>query len=384
MIIKNARLFDSGRLVNIKILDGVIAKISEEYIFDADCAELDAGADIIAPGFIDLHVHLRDPGLIYKEDIKTGTLAAINGGFTSICAMPNTVPVTDTPEIIKYILDSPASCRVLPVAAITKAQEGKELTDFHALKRAGAISLSDDGKTVESAELMREALVKSRENNILIISHCEPEDEITRRDINLASDTGARLHIAHVSTANSVQAIADAKKSGLKITAETCPHYFSLTEQAVLKSGADAKMNPPLRTHADRTAIIDAIKSGVIDCISTDHAPHSPEDKMNGANGITGLETAFALGVTCLVRENHITLEKLIKLMSLNPAKIIGLDDKLGSIEEGKTADLVIFNIDERFIYDKNSSRSKSRNTPFHGFELYGRILYTICGGKLV
>jgi len=216
------------------------------------------------------------------------------------------------------------------------------------------------------------------------MSHCEPEDEITLRDVSLALETDTRVHIAHVSKKNSVKYIADAKKRGAKITAETCPHYFSLTDEAVLKSGADAKMNPPLRSHEDRESIIEAIKSGVIDCISTDHAPHSPEDKLNGVNGITGLESSFALGVTYLVKQGHITLEKLIELMSTNPAKIIGLDDKLGKIEKGKAADFAIFNIDEKFIFDKNNSRSKSRNTPFHGFELYGKILYTVYGGKII
>jgi len=428
IIIKNARLFDSGKLVHIKVLDGIIAKISENYIFNKNYEELDACGNFISPGFIDIHVHLRDPGLTYKEDINTGTLAAVKGGVTTVCAMPNTKPAADNPETIKYILDTPANCRVLPVAAITKTQEGKELTDFQALKKAGAIALSDDGRPVENADLMREALIKSRENNILIISHCEDlelardgimnngeilrrinreynldlhgipneaEDKITRRDIALAHETSARLHIAHVSTKNSCVYIADAKNRGVKITAETCPHYFSLTDEAVLKSGVNAKMNPPLRTLEDCAGIIDALKSGVIDCISTDHAPHSLEDKLGDGdldfanlgkamNGIIGLESSFALGVTYLVKQNHITLERLIELMSKNPAKIIGLDNKVGTIEEGKTADFAIFNIDEKFIYDKNNSRSKSRNTPFHGFELYGKILYTVVGGRVI
>ena len=430
-IIKNARLFDSGRLVNIKVSHGVIAKISEACISGGNCGELDAGGNFIAPGLIDMHVHLRDPGFTYKEDIASGTLAAVKGGITTVCAMPNTQPAADNPETVKYILNSPASCRVLPVAAITEGQEGKQLTDFHKLKKFGAVALSDDGRPVENAELMREALIKSREAAVLLISHCEDlklarggvmndgetlrrlnreykldlrgipneaEDKITRRDIDLARQTGARLHIAHVSTKKSCEYIAAAKNLGVKITAETCPHYFCLTDEAVLRSGVNAKMNPPLRTDEDRAGITDALKSGVIDCICTDHAPHSPEDKKewfgagadnfanlrDAANGISGLETSFALGVTYLVREGHITLTKLIELMSLNPAKILGLDDKFGAIEEGKAADFMIFNTDGKFIFDKNSSPSKSRNTPFHGFELYGRILYTLVGGRVV
>lgn len=426
VIIKNARL-TNGKIVNIKVLDGIIAKISENFIFDENCEELDTCENFISPGFIDMHVHLRDPGFTYKEDIETGSLAAVKGGITTVCAMPNTNPVIDNPETVKYILNTSANCRVLPVGAITKAQKGEELTDFPALKKAGAVALSDDGRPVENADLMREALKKSRENNILIISHCEDlklahggvmnngeilrkinreynldlrsipneaEDNITRRDIDLACETETRLHIAHVSSKNSVDYIAEAKNRGVKVTAETCPHYFSLTDEAVLKSGVNAKMNPPLRALEDKTSIINALKSGVIDCISTDHAPHSPKDKLDdnnlnfanlekAANGIIGLETSFALGVTYLVKQNHITLEKLTELMSKNPAKIIGIDDKFGTIEEGKAADFAIFNIDEKFIYDKNKAHSKSRNTPFHGFELYGRILYTLVDGKI-
>ena len=436
IIIKNARLFDSGKLVHIKVLDGVISKISEDCISDKNCGELDARGNFIAPGFIDMHVHLRDPGLTYKEDIASGTLAAVKGGVTTVCAMPNTEPSADSPDLIKYMLNSPSNCRVLPVGAITKMQKGEELTDFHALKNAGAIALSDDGRPVENADIMREALHKSCEAGILLISHCEDlklahggvmndsetlrkinrehnlalqgipneaEDKITRRDIDLARETGVRLHIAHVSTKGSAGYIADAKNRGVKITAETCPHYFSLTEEAVRHSGVNAKMNPPLRAFEDRASIIDALKTGVIDCICTDHAPHSPEDKLdtsdkldnNGVNfadlekamnGITGLETSFALGVTYLVRQGHITLAKLVELMSTNPAKILGLDYKfgIGIIEENKAADFAIFNTGEKFVFDKRTSRSKSRNTPFHGFELYGRILYTLAGGRVV
>jgi dihydroorotase len=373
-------------------------------------------------------VHFRDPGLTYKEDIATGSKAAVKGGVTAVCCMPNTSPVIDTPETVRYILNKSANCRIFPAAAVTKSQKGEKLTDFKALKQAGAIALSDDGRPVENDNLMREALIKSRENNMLIISHCEDltlarggvmndgvtlrqinreyqldlhgipneaEDKITRRDIDLTEETGARLHIAHVSSKKSAEYIARAKRRGVKITAETCPHYFALTDEDILKYGVNAKMNPPLRSEEDREKITEALKSGVIDCISTDHAPHSQEDKRDNnildlsalkqsANGITGLETSFALGVTCLVKPNHITLERLIQLMSLNPAKIIGIDDKFGSIETGKTADFAVFNIDEKFIFDKSRSYSKARNTPFHGFELYGKILYTIIGGKIV
>jgi dihydroorotase len=293
---------------------------------------------------------------------------------------------------VRYILEKNAHCGALPVAAITKSQKGEALTDFAALKKAGAVALSDDGRPVESEALMREALIKARESGMLVMSHCEDpalsgnaaEDEATRRDIGLAQKTGARLHVCHVSTGRSAGYVAEAKKRGHNnITAETCPHYFALTAEDAPKYGANARMNPPLREVRDRDAIIEAIRSGVFDCISTDHAPHSEEEKNAGANGITGLETSFALGVTYLVKPNRITLAKLIEMMSTNPAKIIGIGDRYGAIEAGKAADLTIFSIDEKFAFDKNSSYSKSRNTPFHGFELYGKILWTITGGKI-
>ena len=380
--IKNARLVDTDEIVDILVSDGIIVQIGKNCETYENAEIIDAQKNYISPGFIDLHVHLRDPGLTYKEDIESGTKAAVRGGITTVCCMPNTQPCIDNPDALKYILEHKAYCNVIPVAAITKSQKGGELTDFAALKQAGASALSDDGMPVENENLMREALIKAKENNILIMSHCEPEDEITKRDLDVANQTGSRLHICHVSTANSVEYIADAKNRGVKITAETCPHYFVLTEEAVLKYGVNAKMNPPLRSSHDREKIIDGIKSGVIDCITTDHAPHSDGDKQNGMNGILGLETSFALGVTELVKRNHITLKRLIELMTVNPAKIIGIDKDRGTIEVGKTADLVIFNTDEKFKFDKNKSYSKSRNTPFDGFELYGKILYTIVKGE--
>ena len=436
MIIKNARLVKTEKIINILVSDGVIAQIFEgEFCEFKDfrnykiCEIIDARGNYISAGFIDLHVHLRDPGFEYKEDIESGTKAAVKGGVTTVCCMPNTKPVIDNPETLKYIFETKANCGVLPVAAVTKSQKGEELTDFIELKKAGAVALSDDGRPVGNCELMREALINAKNNNMLIISHCEDltlahsgvmndgeilkkinlecnldlkgipneaEDKITKRDVNLACETGARLHIAHVSSKNSVDYIADAKKRGFNnITAETCPHYFTLTDGDVLKYGVNAKMNPPLRSAEDKEKIIEAIKSGVIDCISTDHAPHSLDDKKDenyidlcklqeAANGITGLETMFSLGVTYLVKPNHITLDRLIELMTVNPAKIIGIEKERGTIEIGKAADFVIFNTDEKFIFDKDKSYSKSRNTPFNGFELYGKILYTVLNGKII
>ena len=394
LIIKNARLVKKNETVDIVVSEGIITQICRDAINGVreKIDVIDANRNYISPGFIDLHAHLRDPGLTHKEDIESGTKAAVKGGITTVCCMPNTKPCLDNPNEIKYVLENKAYCNVLPVGTITKSQKGGELTDFAELKKSGAIALSDDGRPVESDGLMREALIKAKENDMLIMSHCEDltcegneaEDKITKRDIDLACETGAKLHICHMSTKNSVEYIADAKQRGYKITAETCPHYFVLTADDVLKYGVNARMNPPLRSFEDREKIIYGIKSGIIDCISTDHAPHSEEEKNTGMNGITGLETSFALGVTYLVKQNHITLSKLIELMTINPAKIINIDDKYGAIEVGKVADFVIFNIDEKFIFDKNACYSKSRNTPFHGFELYGKILYTIVNGNVV
>ena len=391
LIITNARLAESGELLDIAVSEGIISQICPAGSKKSAGETIDACGNYISPGFIDLHVHLRDPGLTHKEDIASGTMAAAKGGIATLCCMPNTKPCIDSPEAVRYVLTQNANCNVLPVAAITKEQKGEELTDFAALKRAGAIAFSDDGRPVESENVMRKALIEAKKNDMLIMAHCEDlslsgnesEDEITKRDIDLACETGAKLHICHVSTKKSAGYVARAKAGGHDITAETCPHYFTLSNEDAAKYGANAKMNPPLRSIEDKRGIIEAIKSGVIDIISTDHAPHSKEEKEAGTNGITGLESSFALSVTYLVKPGHIALGRLIELMAKNPAKRLGIDKKKG-IERGKAADLVIFDIDEKFIFDKNSSRSKSRNTPFHGFELYGKALCTIVSGNVV
>lgn len=393
LTIKNARLAESGELADISIAGGIIKKICPSGGGIPETREtIDARGNYISPGFIDLHVHLRDPGLTHKEDIASGTKAAVKGGVTTLCCMPNTEPCIDSPEVARYVLGQLAHCNVLPVGAITKSLKGEELTNFAALKKAGAAALSDDGKPVESENLMFEALVKAKETGMLIMPHCEDlslsgnesENKATARDIDLARTAGARLHVCHISTKKSAGYISAAKQSGLDITAETCPHYFTLTKEDAPKYGANAKMNPPLRSAEDKEGIIHALKSKVIDCISSDHAPHSDEEKESGINGITGLETLFALSLTYLVKPNHITLGELIRLMTINPARIIGIDGHRGTIEEGKAADLVIFDTDERFTFDKTGSFSKSRNTPFHGFELYGKILQTFVNGNVV
>ena len=410
LLLKNAVIVtpDETKKGEILIKDGVIEKICEEIKIPGgdDVEVLDVKGNFVSAGFIDLHSHLRDPGYTSKEDIATGTKSAIKGGFTTVLCMPNTNPCIDTAAAVGDIYSRSKDvgyCNVLPVGAITLSQKGEELTAFGELKKAGAIALSDDGRPVENSALMREALIKARETDMLIISHCEDlnlaklnripnsaEDVVTARDIILAGETDARLHIAHVSSGNSVDFVDWAKnKKRYKITAETCPHYFSLIDEDAARIGVNAKMNPPLRSKADRESIIEAVRAGVIDCISTDHAPHTSADKCEESNniskamnGIIGFETAFSAGVTYLVKPGIITLNKLIELMTVNPAKIIGIDNKRGRLNEGMAADIAIFNIDEKYLYDRTKTYSKSRNTPYDGVEFHGKILHTIINGK--
>ena len=398
LLIKNLRLYDGlsdeARPASILSHDGVIQRISTDIPEPKDAKIYNGEGLCACYGFIDLHVHLRDPGQTHKENIAGGTASAAAGGYGTVLCMPNTVPAADNPKIISYIIDEAektGSCRVHPVGAITEGLEGKRLTDFASLKKAGAIALSDDGRPVESAALMLEALKKAAGLDMLVISHCEElslinygsaaEDTITARDIILAGSAGARLHIAHVSSAGAADLIGFGKKTNPLLSAETCPHYFSLTDEAVHTVGVNAKMNPPLRSKRDREAITEALRDGTIDCIATDHAPHTAEDKFEkendmekAANGIIGLESAFSLGITHLVKPGILSLTELIKLYTVNPAKIARLD--IGTVKEGAATDITLFDPDERFIFDRNSLRSKSKNTPFHGMEMFGKIKY--------
>lgn len=356
------------------------------------------------PAFIDMHCHLRDPGFEYKEDIATGTAAAKAGGYHAVVAMPNTKPVTDAPAVLDYIADKArkvGSCRVYPTASITLGQNGTKLSDFDELHKHGAVAFTDDGKPVSDSSLMYEAMKLCSERGYLIISHPEElilssggavnegdissrmnlkgipnaaEDIAIAREIILAEATGCRLHIAHISTKGGVQLVREAKARGVNVTCETCPHYFSLCDEDVETIGANAKMNPPLRSKTDVSAVIEGIKDGTIDCISTDHAPHSPEEKNlplgKALNGIIGLQTAFPAAVTYLVKTGHITIERLTELMSLNPAKILGIDvDSIGT----NTVSL-----DTKTIITEDMFKSKSHNSPYIGKELYGSVLFTI------
>ena len=412
-VVNPAKAFDS--VCDVYIVDGVIQKIKENITEEADKV-IDAAGKIVAPGLIDMHVHLREPGLEYKEDIQSGTKAAARGGFTSVACMPNTAPVLDNAPLIEYVKNKAAkvgSVNVYPIGAVSKGQKGELLAEIGDMKEAGAVAVSDDGRPISNPELMRRAMEYADMFNMLVISHCEDmslvaggsmnegivstrlglkgipnaaEDVQIARDVILAKETGKRIHIAHVSTAGGVEIIRQAKKQGIRVTAETCPHYFTLTEEAVEGFNTNAKMNPPLRTQKDVDAIIAGLCDGTIDAIVTDHAPHHKDEKevefAVAANGIVGLETSLCLGITHLVRKNHLTLSQLLEKMTCNPADILGLQK--GNLEENADADIVIFSMDESYKVDKETFASKSKNTPYHGWEVYGRVDYTIVGGNVV
>lgn len=418
LLIKNVRAVDSvsckDEILDILVENGRISKLEKDISFTADTM-LDGGGKLVAfTGLFDMHIHLRDPGFTYKEDIITGTNAAKAGGFTAVACMPNTKPTIDSPETIKYILDKSADTgvKVYPVACITKSMTGNELADFTGLRNAGAIAISDDGRPVENAELMRQALELSNDNGLTVISHCEDlniindgimnkgeislrlgikgmdrasEDYITAREIALAMSCNAHIHIAHVSTEGSINIIRAAKKYGVKVTCETCPHYFTYTDEKLLALDADYRMNPPLRTERDRQAIEQAVLDGTIDCIVTDHAPHSKEDKADfykAPNGVVGLETSLAVALTKLYHTGKCDLMKISEIMSANPREILGI--KPVSLEAGQPADITIFDPDLEWIVEPDKLHSKSKNSVFKGEKLKGKTVYTISQGEIV
>ena len=397
------------------LIDGDrIEKIAAD-IDAGDCKVIDADGLTALPAFVDMHVHLREPGYEYKEDIESGSRAAVAGGFSAVCCMPNTNPVTDNKYIVRYIKDRAKEvdlAKVYPIAAVSVGQKGETITEMGKLKEAGAVAFSDDGRPVESAQLMRIALEYAGGFNMPVISHCEDlslvndgvmnegftatlagykgitrasEEVMVARDIVLAETLGARVHIAHISTKGSAQLIREAKARGVKVTCETCPHYFAATDALLEGGDANAKVNPPLREESDRLAMIEAIKDGTVDAIVTDHAPHAKHEKEGGligaANGISGIETSFALSYTTLVRSGAITLEKLSELMTANPAGIVGIE--CGALKEGALADITLVDLDAKYTIDKNKFFSKGKNTPFHGREVYGKVRYTLVDGKI-
>ena len=419
ILLKNGTVIDYASNINEKmdvlIENGKISKLEKEINESADkvidCTDLS-----IMPGMIDMHCHLREPGFEYKETIETGSKSAVKGGFTTICPMPNTKPTPDSTIVLSKIIEEAKRvnlCNVLPFASVTKGEKGEELVNFIELKEAGAIGFSDDGMPVENAKMIREAMIEANKIGSFIAEHCEeksvskgainagetakklgvegvlPEAEeiMASRDIVIAETNNLYTHICHISTSTSVNMIRDAKNRGVKVTCETCPHYYSFTEEEVLTSGTNAKMNPPLRKQKDQDAIIAGLKDGTIDAIITDHAPHSEEEKQKdlsqAPNGIIGFETALAATITNLVDKKHITYLDLVRLMSYTPAKLLGLKEK-GQIKQGYDADLTIFDPNTQYIYEKESIVSKSKNTPFIGKKLKGQVAYTIVGGKIV
>jgi len=376
---------------------------------------IDAKGCIVMPGLIDMHVHLREPGFEYKETIKKGSEAAVHGGFTTVCCMPNTYPVHDNASVTEFIIRKAAeegSCTVLPIGAITKGQKGEELAEMGTMVKEGCIAFSDDGYPVMHSLIMRRALEYSKTFDVPIISHCEDltlsdsgvinegllsvtlglkgipaesEQIMIFRDIALAELTGARLHIAHVSTEGSIQLIRNAKNRGIHVTAETCPHYFSLTEDAVKGYDTNAKVNPPLRTKRDREAIKDGLRDGTIDVIATDHAPHHKDEKLRefdlAPSGISGIETALGLSLR-LVHDGVLTLQQLVEKMSSHPARILRLQNK-GTLKVNSDADIVIVDKDREWTVDTEEFVSKGKNSPFHGWLLKGMAVVTICRGKV-
>lgn len=401
--------------MDILVEDGKILELGENL--SAEGAEVyDATGCVVAPGLIDLHVHFREPGYEYKEDIETGSKAAAKGGVTTVVCMPNTNPVIDNRALVEYVMNRGKEVglvNVLVAGCITKGQKSGELTEIAELRDAGAVGITDDGKPVKSPAIMRKALEYSKMFDIPVLSHSEDLDLVDNgsmnegymstalglrgipkaaesvavsRDVLIAEEVDGRLHVCHVSTKNAIEAIRAAKKRGAKITAETAPHYFTLTDKACDGYNTNAKMNPPLRDDEDVAAVIEGLKDGTLDAIATDHAPHHYDEKEIefdlASNGIVGIETSLALGVTYLVKTGLISMSELIQKMSANPAEIIGIDR--GTLGVGKVADIVVFDTENSFVVDKEKFESKGKNTPYDGYELWGEVQLTVANGKVV
>jgi len=420
LLIRNGRVIDpasgtDGRL-DVLIVDGRIADVRAGIRAEA-ARTIDASGLVVAPGFIDMHVHLREPGFEEKETIRTGSRAAARGGFTTVCCMPNTNPVNDSLSVLESIraeARKSAVANVLPIAAVTRGLKGTELTDMAALVRAGAVAFSDDGLPISDTLIMRRALELSRSLGTLVIDHCEDkglsadgtmhegrysrlcglkgipaaaEEVMVVRDIRLAEMTGTRVHIAHLSVKGAVRAVEEAKERGVQVTAEATPHHLLLTDALLERQDTNFKMNPPLRAAEDVEALVEAVKNGVIDAVATDHAPHTVQDKeaafAKAPFGVVGLETAVPLLLDRFVRRNIISLRRSIELLSTNPARLLGLTDK-GRLTVGADADITLLDLGAETVVDRDKFESKSRNSPFHGWKLKGAAVMTVVGGKVV
>ncbi len=416
MIIRNGNvvLKNSVEKKDILVENGKIVKIADEIPANGG-VEIDATGKHIFPGLIDMHVHLREPGFERKEDIESGSKAAVKGGFTQICCMPNTNPVVDNKVVVTYIKAREKEvnlCKIHPIGAITKGLAGEQMASIAGMKKAGAVAISDDGVAVKNARLMRLAMEYAKGFDIKCLCHCEDkdlvdggvvneglsatiaglkgipraaEDVIIAREISLAEGLDTAVHICHVSTYSGVRMIRDAKKAGIKVTAETCPHYYSVTDEIIRTYDTNTKVNPPIREEIDKQAILEGLKDGTLDCIVTDHAPHHADDKNveynQAAFGISGIETSFGFAVKYLYKAGVLTLNEIADKMSYNPAQILGLDG--GEIKEGGVADLMIADLDEKWTIDPDKFVSKGKNNPFKGMELEGVVKYTIVDGEI-
>ncbi len=416
MIIKNGKvvLANSVEELDILVREGKIAKIEKNITADGE-EIIDASGKHIFPGLIDMHVHLREPGFERKEDIESGAKAAVKGGFTQVCCMPNTNPVVDNKVVVTYIKTRAKEvnlCKIHPIGAITKGLKGEEMSAIAGMKKAGAVALSDDGVTVKNARLMRLAMEYAKGFDMTCLCHCEDkelvdggvvheglsatiaglkgipraaEDVIIAREISLAESLDVPVHICHVSTHSGVRLIRMAKKAGVKVTAETCPHYFAATDEVILGYDTNTKVNPPIREEIDKQAILEGLKDGTLDCIVTDHAPHHADDKNVeydlASFGISGIETSFGFAITHLYKEGVLTLPEIAEKMAAAPARILGLEG--GEIKEGAVADLMIADLDEEWIIEPEKFVSKGKNNPFGGKKLCGVVKYTIVDGEV-
>ena len=397
------------------LVDGKkIVKIAKN-VEEKGAKVIDAAGLHVFPGLIDMHVHLREPGFEYKEDIASGSAAAVRGGFTQICCMPNTDPVCDNAAVVGYIVARGREvnlCKVRPIGAITKGEKGEQLAEIGKMKEAGAVAISDDGRPVANARIMRLAMEYASDFGLICLSHCEDKDLVDggvvnegynstlaglkgipraaeeimlAREIILAETLGKRAHICHVSTKGGVQLLREAKKRGVAITAETCPHYFTLTDDVITSFDANTKVNPPIREAEDVAAIREGLRDGTLDCIVTDHAPHHKDEKNVEYNlaafGISGIETSFSLSYTYLVKAGVLTLEQLADRMSAAPARILGLEG--GALAEGNAADIMLADLNAKYVIDSKDFVSKGKNTPFNGTEVYGKVCCTIVDGDV-